>query len=93
MALPLAPIAGFALRYGAVALATYAATRAITPGRLDQSVEDAMDETPEGMTLRRDRGQTNGTARWTRNVRLGTNGPGVKIDATGFARVKVSRLP
>jgi len=92
MALPVAPIAGIALRYGAVALATYAATRAMTPGRLDQSVEDAMDETPEGMTFRRDRGQANGTARWVRTVRIGKAGPGVKIDATGFARVKVTRV-
>ncbi len=92
MAIQLAPIAGIALRYGAVALATYAATRAITPGRLDQNVEDAMDETPEGMTLRREKGQTNATGRWTRSVRVGATGPGVKIDATGFARIKVTRL-
>lgn len=92
MAIPMAPIAGIALRYGAVALATYAATRAMTPGRLDQNVEDAMDETPEGMTFRKSEGQANGTARWTRSIRIGARGPGVKIDATGFARVKVSRL-
>jgi len=92
MAIPVAPIAGIALRYGAVALAAYAATRMMTPGRLDQSVEDAMDETPEGLTFRRDAEQANGTARWVRTVRIGANGPGVKIDATGFARVKVSRV-
>jgi len=92
MAIPMAPIAGIALRYGAVALATYAATRAMTPGRLDQNVEDAMDDTPEGFTFRRDREQANGTARWVRTFRLGATGPGVKIDATGFARIKLSRV-
>lgn len=92
MAIPMAPIAGIALRYGAVALATYAATRMITPGRLDQTVEDAMDETEEGVTLRREAEQVNGSARWVRTVRLGTDGPGIKIDATGFARIKMSRV-
>lgn len=92
MAIPMAPIAGLALRYGAVALAAYAAARAMAPGRLDQGVEDAMDDTPEGVSFRKDRGQANGTARWVRSVRLGTAGPGVRIDATGFVRVKLSRL-
>ncbi|QBY01890.1 hypothetical protein E2K80_15100 [Rhodophyticola sp. CCM32] len=92
MALPVAPIAGFALRYGAVALAAYAATRVAATGRRDQRVEDAMDETPEGVTLRRDDEQINGTLRWSRSYRLGRSGPGVEIDATGFARIKVKRL-
>lgn len=92
MAIQIAPIAGLALRYGVVALATFAATRAMGPGRLDQNVEDAMDETPEGLTLRKTDDQVNGTARWTRSVRLGTSGPGVKVDATGFARFRVTRL-
>ena len=38
MAIQFAPIAGLALRYGAVALATYAATRSLSSGRLDQNV-------------------------------------------------------
>ncbi len=92
MAIPIAPIAGVALRYGAIAVATYAATRAMTPGRLDQSVEDAMDDTPEGLTFRKSDGQANGTARWSRTIRLGRTGPGVELDVTGFARVKVRRV-
>lgn len=92
MAIQLAPVAGIALRYGAVALATYAATRRIHPGRVDQNVEDAMDETPEGLTLRRSTGQVNGSARWSRTVRIGRTGPGLQIDATGLARVKVRRV-
>jgi len=92
MALPLAPIAGLALRYGAVAVAAYAAVRALGPGRLDRNVEDAMDETPEGLTLRRADGQANATARWTRALRVGHRGPGVEIDVTGLARVKLRRV-
>ncbi len=92
MAIPIAPIAGVALRYGAVAVATYAATRALSPGRLDQHVEDAMDDTPEGLTLHKSDGQANGTARWSRTIRLGNAGPGVEVDVTGFARVKVRRV-
>jgi len=93
MAIQFAPIAGIALRYGAVALATYAASRALAPGRLDQKVEDAMDDLPEGATFRKSDDQVNGTARWTRVYRLGRTGTAVKIDATGLARIKVTRVP
>ncbi len=92
MALPLAPIAGLALRYGAVALASYAVARSCEPGRRDQRAEDALDDTPEGMTLRRDPDQLNSTARFRRVVRLGTNGPGVEIDATGLGRIRLKRI-
>ncbi|RMA43473.1 hypothetical protein [Rhodophyticola porphyridii] len=92
MPFPVAPIAGFALRYGSVALVAYAAARYAAPARRDQRVEDAMDETPEGFCLRRDDEQVNGSARWTRTYRFGQTGPGVEIDATGFARIKVRRL-
>jgi N-acyl-D-aspartate/D-glutamate deacylase len=91
MALQFAPIAGIALRYGAVALATYAATRAIAPGRLSQPVEDEMDATPEGISLRREEGQVNGTARWARVIRAGKSGPGLRFDATVLGRFKVDR--
>ena len=93
MPLPVAPLAGLALRYGAVAVATYAATRVLSTGRLDHRVEDAMNETDDGLTFRKDDDQANGKIRWKRTFRLGTNGPGVEIDATGFARIKVKRLP
>jgi hypothetical protein len=94
MALPLAPIAGIALRYGAVALAAYAATRAISPGRTDQRAEDAMDRLPEGLTghAPRDREQMNGTARFRRVIRLGNAGPGVEIDAAAFGRIRFRRV-
>jgi len=92
MALPLAPIAGVALRYGAVALAAYAVARQTERGRRDQRAEDAMDEVPEGVTLRRDGAQGNATGRFRRVVRLGASGPGVEIDATALGRIQVRRV-
>jgi len=94
MALPLAPIAGIALRYGAVALATYALSRQVTRGRIDQRAEDAMDDLPEGLTAHRplDRDQVSGTARMKRVIRLGSSGPGIEIDATAFGRIRFRRV-
>ncbi len=94
MALPLVPIAGIALRYGAVALAAYAATRAISPGRTDQRAEDAMDSLPEGLTRHapRDRDQMNGTVRFRRVIRFGSTGPAVEIDAAALGRIRFRRV-
>ncbi len=96
MALPLAPIAGVALRYGAVALVAYVATRRglIPRGRTDQRAEDAMDELPEGVTAHRadDRDQFNGAARFRRTVRVGTQGPGVEIDLSALGRLRLRRV-
>ncbi len=92
MPLPLAPIATIALRYGAVALVAYAATRRVGPGRRDQRAEDAMDDLEEGMTMRRDSSQTNATARMRRVIRLGTDGPGVEVDLTALGRFRIRRL-
>ena len=93
MQLHVEPRAVLALRDGAVAIASYGATRVLATGRRDHRVEDAMNETEEGLTFRKDDDQANGKIRWKRTFRLGTNGPGVEIDATGFARIKVKRLP
>lgn len=94
MALPLAPIAGVALRYGAVALAAYVLTRQVGRGRVDQRTEDALDEMPEGITAHRphDRDQINGAARFRRVVRLGLQGPGVEIDASALGRIRFRRV-
>jgi hypothetical protein len=92
MALPIAPIAGFALRYGAVALATYAATRTISVAPRDQRAEDAHDDMAEGISMRRSSGQTNATARFRRVIRIGTDGPGVEIDASALGRIKFRRV-
>ena len=92
MPLPLAPVTAIALRYGTVALATYAVARSIERGRRDQRAEDACDELPEGLTARRDGEQINATGRFKRVVRLGANGPGIEIDATAFGRVRVRKV-
>lgn len=92
MALPLAPIAGIALRYGAVALAAYAVTRSIEPGRRDQRGEDALDSLDEGLTFRREPEQVNGTGRFHRVIRLGESGPGLEIDATALGRIRFRKV-
>jgi len=92
MPLPLAPIAGIALRYGTAALATYAVTRKVSRGRRDQRAEDALDELEDGLSMRRDAGQTNTTARIRRKIRLGNDGPGVEIDITALGRIIIRKL-
>lgn len=92
MPLPLAPIAAFALRYGTVAVATYAVARSVERGRRDQRHEDALDDAPEGMTARRDKEQVNATARMRRVIRLGSNGPGIEIDAVSLTRIRFRKV-
>ncbi|PQO22516.1 hypothetical protein C2I36_12515 [Rhodobacteraceae bacterium WD3A24] len=93
MAFPLAPVAGIALRYGVVALAAYGVARRVGPARVDQRVEDAFDEVPEGIGASRapDRGQVNAAGRMRRVIRLGRNGPGVEIDLAGLGRLRMRR--
>lgn len=92
MPLPLAPIAGFALRYGAVAIAGYAISKHVNRGHYDMRGEDAMDDVNEGMSIRKDNEQLNGTVRYRRTVRLGKSGPGVEIDITALGRVKFRKI-
>lgn len=92
MPLPLAPIAGFALRYGVVAVAAYAVTRRLERAHFDQRAEDAMDDVNEGLSVRRGHDQVNGTVRFRRVIRLGARGPGVEIDVTTLGRVRFRRV-
>lgn len=92
MPLPLAPIAGLAIRYGTVAVATYALTAKVSRGRRDQRAEDALDETAEGTTLRREPGQTNATTRFRRVIRLGPDRPGIEVDFTSITRFRIRRV-
>lgn len=94
MALPLAPVAAVAIRYGAVALVAYAASRRIHKAAIRQDSEDALDAVPEGLGAARphDRQQVNAEARWRRVVRFGTSGPGIEIDATALGRVSFRRV-
>ena len=95
MALPAAPIAVAAVKYGSVALAAYGIARRIERGRTDQAGEDALDRTPEGVTMHRPKDrteQTNATFRWRRVVRLGRSGPVVEVDVAGLARIKIKKV-
>ena len=92
MALPLAPIAGLALRYGAVALTAYAIARVAERGHRDQRAEDAMDDLPEGVRIRREAEQVSGAGRVVRTFRVGHGGPGVEIDATAITRIRFRRV-
>jgi hypothetical protein len=98
MPLPLAPIAIFALRAGAVAAAGYAVSRglraAVAPGRTDQRAEDALDDLDEGLAAHApaDRpGQRNLAARLRRVIR-GPGGRGVEIDLGLVARLRLRRV-
>ncbi|MEM0978462.1 MAG: hypothetical protein AAGJ34_13080 [Pseudomonadota bacterium] len=86
MALPLVPIAVAA---GAVALASQIRVQPVI-----QDVEDALDTVEEGTSLRRDPdgGQINGAHRFKRVIRFGATGPGLEVDATVLARVKLRRV-
>lgn len=99
MPLPLVPLVGLALRYGAVALAAYALSRtlphAVAQGRTDQRAEDALDDLAEGAALHRpaDRpGQHNLQARFRRVVRCGASGPGLEIEASAFGRLRFRKV-
>lgn len=99
MPLPLAPLAGLALRAGLVAATAYAARRALAArrvGRTDQRAEDALDDANEGIALHQpadrseDGRQTNLSARLRRTVRWGKRG--VEIDAALIGRFRVRKV-
>ncbi len=92
MPLPLAPVAGFVLRYGSIALATYALTRHLAPGRRDQRAEDALDALEEGLTYRREAEQANAGARFRRVIRIGEKGPGIEIGLSALGRLRIRKL-
>lgn len=89
-----------ALRLGALATTAYAAWRLSQSagGRLDQQVEDALDELDEGvaMTQSQIHGETdenrqyNANARFRRRVRVG--GRTLEIDASAIARLRLRRI-
>lgn len=95
MPLPIAPIAVTAARLAIAGAALYAATRTLQPVRRDQRAEDALDDLPEGVAFGQDAGRDGpvmrGTARFRRVIRLGDAGPGVAVDFTGLARLRIRR--
>lgn len=92
MALQLPPLAFIALRYGAVALISYAAARRAPLGRLSPAVEAEMDAAPAGLQMRKDAGQISGSARFVRDWRAGRFGPRFRVDGTALARLRIRRV-
>lgn len=95
MALPIAPIAATALRYGTVmAVAYYVAKR--HKGLPKEPEEAAHENVDEGVSVRhhrtRNAAQANADARLKRVIRFGANGPGVEIDASALGRVRIRKL-
>ena len=86
MALPIIPLVIVA---GAVALA-----RNIQVSPVVQSVEDSLDMVPEGVAGHRDRSgqQINGSYRWKRTVRFGSQGKGIEIDMSALGRIKFRKI-
>jgi hypothetical protein len=95
MPVPLVPLAGVALKYGAVALAAWAAQAAlrarIAQGRTDQRAEDALDDLPDGLAAHRprDRDQRNAAMRLQRRFRF--KGQDYDLDIAALARFRLSR--
>ena len=92
MALPLVAVAGTAIRVGIFAWGAYALVRRKTIAPKDYRAEFAMDDIVEGAHMRRDQGQANATMRWKRVIRIGSNGPGIELDATGLGRIKFRKV-
>ena len=95
MALPLAPIALTAVRYGAVmAVAYYVVNRNKSLAKVSE--EAAHEDVDEGISIRHHRGQSgaqaNADARIKRVIRLGANGPGIEIDASALGRIRFKRV-
>jgi hypothetical protein len=91
LAIPFTPIAAAALRYGAVAAIAYAAAHRARPRRIDPAAEAALEALPQGVSVGHAPGQMNATARWRRALRLGAQGPGMEIDLSAIARLRLRR--
>ena len=92
MAIQIPPLAFFVLRYGAVAVAGFAAARFAPRGRLSPAVEAEMDAAPDGLQLCKAPGQLAASGKITKNWRVGRFGPLFRIDGTALARLRIWRL-
>ncbi|MFN3643498.1 MAG: hypothetical protein ACK4TB_11320 [Gemmobacter sp.] len=89
MPLPLVPI----VLVGGAAAASWAALRALRPGRTDQRAEDALDDMGEGLALHApaDRpGQRNLALRAARRITVGARV--WMVDAALLGRLRVERV-
>lgn len=94
----LVPFVPIALRIGAVALAGYAAKRALAArshqGRTDQRAEEALDDLGEGLGLHRPRDaedQRNAAIRVQRTIRF--RGKTWQLDAAAIGRLRLRECP
>ncbi|ABD53238.1 hypothetical protein [Jannaschia sp. CCS1] len=92
MALNIPPMAFIVLRYGAVAVAGFAAARFAPRGTLSPAVEAEMDATPDGMQMCKAPGQLAAAGKITKTLRVGRLGPMFRVDGTALARLKIRRL-
>lgn len=93
-----APIAWKAAQFGAVAaIAWYAARRRTPAGLREVWREKVLDDVAEGVetdvSRTEDETHLSAAGKLRRTIRLGAQGPGVDIDATGLARLRVRRVP
>jgi len=93
MALPLAPIAATALRWGVVAALAYAVTRYRGRAPADPRRDAAIDPAPDGLDLefRHQPGEAraDGSLRLRRTIRAGRRGPGFELDLAALGRAKL----
>jgi len=93
----LAPVAWKVAQFGAVAaVAWYAAHKRRASGPREIWREHVLNDTEEGLetdfSRTSDEARAGAAFRWKRGVRLGADGPGVEIDLSGLARLKLRRL-
>jgi hypothetical protein len=98
MPLPIAipPIAWTALRLGAMAAFAVYAARARTSQPKDAEHEHVLDGLRDGLEAAPHAAEAerayHGRGRFRRVIRLGTDGPGVEIDAAALARLRLRRV-
>ncbi|WP_138468945.1 hypothetical protein [Poseidonocella sp. HB161398] len=92
LALPLSPIFWTIFRYALIAGLAAAAARRADPVPRDQRVEDVLDSLDDGLRLRRDEDTTRIAAKAGHSLRLGPNGPGLRMEFAGLGRLKLHRL-
>jgi hypothetical protein len=92
MALQIPPLAFLALRYGAVALAGFAAARYAPRGRFSPAVTAEMDAAPSGVQVVKDDGELSASAKVMKDWRTGRFGPRFRVDATALARLRIRRV-
>jgi hypothetical protein len=92
LALQIPPLAFLALRYGAVAVAGFAAARFAPRGRLSQAVEAEMNAAPDGLQVCKAPGQLAAAGKITKTWSVGRFGPRFSMDGTALARLRIRRL-